>query len=124
LTAGGLLLLNVPALRFLHSAHDEAVVTAHRFNKSEIRQFLPDNGLAICRLTYWTTLLFPLAVIARTPGRRFNRAPIFILQQIHFRMILFTHVMALELPLLKRMSLPIGVALFAAARKHGAGKRN
>jgi hypothetical protein len=58
------------------------------------------------------------------PGRRFNRAPIFILQQIHFRTILFTHVMALELPLLKRMSLPIGVALFAAARKHGAGKRN
>src|SRR5215831_19278153 len=122
LRPGGLLLLNVPALRFLHSAHDEAVMTAHRFSKSEIRQLLRDNGFAICRLTYWTTLLFPLAVIARTlggsaTGRDFHFAADSVPQR------LFKHIMALEIRLLKRTSLPIGVALFAAARK-GVGNRN
>ncbi|HMF45995.1 MAG TPA: methyltransferase domain-containing protein [Candidatus Udaeobacter sp.] len=123
LRPGGLLLLNVPALRFLHSAHDEAVMTAHRFSKSEIRQLLRDNGFAICRLTYWTTLLFPLAVIARTlggsaTGRDFH----FAADSLPNR--LFTRIMALELRLLKRASLPIGVALLAAARKQAPGKRN
>jgi SAM-dependent methyltransferase len=120
LRPGGLLLLNVPALRFLHSAHDEAVMTAHRFSKSEIRQLLCDNGFAIRRLTYWTTLLFPLAVIARTlggssTGRDFHSAA------DSFPHRLFKHVMALELRLLKRTSLPIGVALLASAKKHEVG---
>ena len=123
LRPGGLLLLNVPALRFLHSAHDEAVMTAHRFKKSEIRQLLRDSGFAIRRLTYWTTLLFPLAVIARTlggssTGRDFNSAA----DSVSHR--LFQQIMALELRLLKRTSLPIGVALLAAARKQGPGKPN
>jgi SAM-dependent methyltransferase len=122
LRPGGLLLLNVPALRFLHSAHDEAVMTAHRFTKSEIRQLLHDSGFPDCRLTYWTTLLFPLAVIARTlggssTGRDFHSAA----DSLPHR--LFANIMALELRLLKITSLPIGVALFAAARKV-AGKRN
>jgi len=120
LRLGGLLLLNVPALRFLHSAHDEAVMTAHRFSKSEIRQLLRDNGFAIGRLTYWTTLLFPLAVIARTlggssTGRDFHS----VADSLPHR--LFKHMMALELRLLKRTSLPIGVALLAAARKQETG---
>jgi len=120
LRPGGLLLLNVPALRFLHSAHDEAVMTAHRFSKSEIRQLLRYNGFAIRRLTYWTTLLFPLAVIARTlggssTGRDFHS----VADSLPHR--LFKHMMALELRLLKRTSLPIGVALLAAARKQEAG---
>lgn len=122
LRPGGLLLLNVPAFRFLQSAHDEAVMTAHRFTKSEIRQLLHDNGFANCRLTYWTTLLFPVAVIARTlgessTGRDFHSAA----DSLPHR--LFAHIIALELRLLKTTSLPIGVALFAAARK-AAGKRN
>jgi len=123
LRPGGLLLLNVPALRFLHSAHDEAVMTAHRFNKSEMRQLLRDNGFAICRLTYWTTLLFPVAVIARPlggspTGRDFHSAPDSLPNR------LFARIMALELRLLKRTSLPIGIALLAAATKQAAGKGN
>lgn len=123
LRPGGLLLLNVPALRFLHSAHDEAVMTAHRFNKSEIRQLLRNNGFAIRRLTYWTTLLFPLAVIARTlggssTGRDFNSGA----DSVSHR--LFKNIMELERRLLKRTSLPIGVAVLAAARKQSPGKRN
>jgi SAM-dependent methyltransferase len=116
LRPGGLLLVNVPAFRFLHSTHDEAVMTAHRFKKKEIRRLLLENGFAIRRLTYWTTLLFPLAVIARTlgastTGRDFDSAA------DSFTHRFFSQIMALELSVLKTTSLPIGIALLAAARK-------
>ena len=123
LRPGGLLLLNVPALQFLHSAHDEAVMTAHRFKRKEIQRLLLGNGFAIRQVTYWTTLLFPLAVLARTlggsaSGRDFESAGDSFTQR------LFTKIMALELRLLRRTSLPFGVALMAAAVRRRARKGN
>jgi SAM-dependent methyltransferase len=116
LRPGGLLLVNVPAYEFLHSAHDDAVMTARRFRKNEMRSLLLKNGFAIRRLTYWTTLLFPLAVLARTfggskSGRDFQRPSGFITD-------LFLKIMSIERALLKRFSLPFGVALFAVAQKN------
>jgi ubiquinone/menaquinone biosynthesis C-methylase UbiE len=116
LRPGGLLLINVPAFRFLHSAHDEAVMTARRFRKSEIRKLLLNQNLTIQRLTYWTTLLFPLAVAARTlggseMGRDFETKEPSLLQRV------FAQIMALELRLLRGISFPFGVALLAVARK-------
>lgn len=118
LRSDGVLLLNVPAFRFLASAHDKAVMTARRFRKNQVRRLLDDSGFVTERLTYWTTLLFPLAVLARTlglskigrdfpePGRRSS-----LTNQ------LFLAITSLELPLLRKISLPFGVALFAVARK-------
>jgi SAM-dependent methyltransferase len=116
LRPGGLLFVNVPAFRFLHSAHDEAVMTARRFTKKEIRSLLVANGFAIRRLTYWTTLLFPLAVLARTlggskMGRDFESAETSLMH------LFFAKIMTLELSLLRSISFPFGVALFAVARK-------
>jgi SAM-dependent methyltransferase len=116
LRPGGLLLLNVPAFRFLHSAHDVAVMTARRFRKPEIRRLLLEQNFTIRRLTYWTTLLFPLAVLARTlgvsqMGRDFEAAETSFLQRF------FIQIMAVELRLLRNISLPCGVALFAVARR-------
>jgi len=68
LRPNGLLLVNVPAFRFLQSAHDEAVMTARRFRKPEIRKLLLEENFVIRRLIYWTSLLFRLAVLARTLG--------------------------------------------------------
>jgi len=116
LRPGGLLLINVPAFRFLHSVHDKAVMTARRFRKSEIRKLLLNQNFTIQRLTYWTTLLFPLAVAARTlggseMGRDFETKEPSLLQRV------FAQIMALELRLLRGISFPFGVALLAVARK-------
>src|ERR1700736_6500309 len=116
LRLGGTLLINVPAFPFLHSAHDEAVMTARRFGKREIRQLLQKQNFKIRRLTYWTTLLFPLAIAARTlggskMGRDFETAGASFLQRV------FSGIMALELRLLRNISLPVGVALLAVARR-------
>jgi SAM-dependent methyltransferase len=114
----GLLLLNVPAFQFLHSAHDEAVMTARRFRKSEIAALLSKRGFSIERLTYWTTLLFPLAVLARTLGasRMGRDFPVEGGRSNRFDP-LFSAIMSIELQFLKKTSLPFGVALLAVAKK-------
>ena len=116
LRPGGLLVINVPAFRFLHSAHDDAVMTSHRFRKPEIHKLLLAQNFTIRRLTYWTSLLFPLAVVARTlggsqMGRDFEEKEPSFLQRA------LAQVMMTELLLLRRMSFPFGVALLAVARK-------
>ena len=112
----GTLLIIVPAFPFLHSAHDEAVMTARRFRKREIRELLQKQNFKIRRLTYWTTFLFPLAVAARTlGGSKLGRD--FETDKVSFTQRIFTRVMTLELHLLRKTSLPFGVALLAVARK-------
>ena len=116
LRPSGVLLINVPAFRFLHSAHDEAVMTARRFRKWEIRQLLQKQNFEIRRLTYWTTFLFPLAVVARTlGGSKMGRD--FDTEEASFPQRMFSKIMALERNLLRKISLPFGVALLAVARK-------
>jgi SAM-dependent methyltransferase len=112
----GVLLINVPAFPFLHSAHDEAVMTARRFRKREIQQLLQEQNFKIRRLTYWTTFLFPLAIAARTlGGSKMGRD--FEAEGASFTQRVFTRIMTLELYLLRKISLPFGVALLAVARK-------
>jgi len=118
LRPGGLLLVNVPAFQFLHSPHDEAVMTARRFTRNEVRLLLHANGFAIRQLTYWTTLLFPLAVLARTlGGSRTGRDFPSDGTKPGFKEQLLAKVMLLELAILRRISLPVGVALLAIAQK-------
>lgn len=120
LRPGGLLLLNVPAFRFLHSAHDEAVMTARRFRKNEIRSLLTESGFVVKRLTFWTTLLFPLALLARTLGASKTGRDFPDEEKTGDRAgKLFGAIMSIELSLLKTIALPFGVALFAVAKKTG-----
>src|SRR5207248_5246563 len=106
------------AFRSLHSAHDEAVMTARRFRKTQLGQLLLENGFAIRRLTYWTTLLFPVAVLARTLNWSKTRRDIPEAgTSSGFTSRLFGKVMALELRWLRKFALPFGVDLFAAAEK-------
>jgi SAM-dependent methyltransferase len=123
LRPGGLLLVNVPAFAFLHSSHDEVVMTARRFRKNEVRALLTHNGFIIRRVTYWTTLLFPLAVLARTlgaskTGRDFQTSGTSLTHR------LFAKVMSLERAILRKVSLPFGVALLAVAQKKGSSTIN
>jgi SAM-dependent methyltransferase len=116
LRPGGVVLINVPAFPFLRSRHDEAVMTARRFRKEELRNLLLKQNFEIHRLTYWTTFLFPLAVAARTfgaskMGRDFDTNGDSVIQRA------FGQIMKLELYALKWTSLPFGVALFAVARR-------
>jgi len=65
LKPGGLVVINVPAYRWLWSYHDTAVNSHHRFTRSEIKTLLRDAGLQPIYATYWNMLLFPAIAIRR-----------------------------------------------------------
>ena len=117
LAPGGLLFVRVPALRLLWGAHDEAVLSRHRYTRPELRALLQGAGLELLRASYCNSLLFPLLLthrgLDRLTGRHgsdvgFLPAPF----EAAFRAVL-----GLEARLLRRVSLPVGASVVALARR-------
>lgn len=116
LAPGGLLLLNLPAFRWLLSAHDRAVHNVRRYTRSELAGLLQEAGFRVVRLHYWNSLLFPLMVVQRkilsrgaTSDVRPYPAPV---------EALFGAVTALERALHGLgLGLPFGGSVLAVARK-------
>ncbi len=69
LRPGGVLVLNLPAYRWLFSGHDRAVNNVRRFGLAEVRTLLAAAGYAGIRAHYWNSLLFPLMVLRRISHR-------------------------------------------------------
>ena len=69
LKRGGMLILNLPAYRWLFSGHDRAVDNVRRFGAGELRALLASAGFADIRIGYWNSLLFPLMVAQRLLNR-------------------------------------------------------
>jgi SAM-dependent methyltransferase len=65
LRPGGVLVVNLPAYRWLSSAHDVRVHNARRFTAGEARSLLAAAGFAGVLARYWNALLFPLMVVQR-----------------------------------------------------------
>ena len=68
LRPGGILLLHLPAMRWLYSRHDVAVHTKRRFSRAEVVSLFGELDLQIELLTYRMFLLFPVIVMARLPS--------------------------------------------------------
>jgi ubiquinone/menaquinone biosynthesis C-methylase UbiE len=60
LRPGGVVVINVPAYRWMWSYHDEAVHTRKRYTRTEVAHLLRQAGFRLTRLTHWNALPFPL----------------------------------------------------------------
>lgn len=117
LRPAGLVFLELPAFRFLTSPHDEAVMTARRFTRPEARALLESHGFEVLRATYWNTLLFPLAVAARTlrfssEGDDFESFG----EREPWSNRVFDAAMRVEAAMLRVAPLPFGVSLALVGR--------
>jgi SAM-dependent methyltransferase len=65
LRPGGRLVLNLPALPWLKSAHDQRVFTVRRYTRASITAELTAAGFVDVRARYWNALLLPLMIIQR-----------------------------------------------------------
>jgi len=107
LAPGGHAVITVPAYRWLWSAHDEHLHHKRRYTAGELRTKVFSADLRIARLSYFNTLLFPLAAAARllrlsgaaVPARPINA--------------LFHAVFSAERLVVGRLPLPFGVSLLA-----------
>ena len=113
LKPGGRILLTVPAFQWMWSAHD--VVNHHhrRYSRSGLRAAAADAGLRVEHLSWFNSLLFPIAAAARLAGRVTGKqesddtlppAPV---------NRLFETVFALERHAIGRLPFPPGVSIAA-----------
>jgi SAM-dependent methyltransferase len=123
LRRGGTALVHVPALPILWGEHDEVNHHRRRYRARELRAALEASGLAVVRMSYVNSVLFPVVLTARLAKRvvRRLRAPrppspeIYDLPAWANRALL--GVLGLERAVLRRWDLPIGVSLLCIARK-------
>ena len=69
LSPGGCVVITVPAFQWLYGTHDEFLHHKRRYSADQIRKVAASSGFAIRRISYFNTLLFPLAVLARLKDR-------------------------------------------------------
>lgn len=66
LKAGGIVIMNLPALQFMYSGHDIAVGNARRFNRPMLKRMAGISRFRPEEIFYWNSLLLPLVM-----GKRF-----------------------------------------------------
>lgn len=117
LAPGGVLVLNLPAFRWLASAHDRAVHNARRYTRAEVATMLAEGGFRVHRVCYWNSLLFPLMLIQRKVlGRHAAKSDVRLLPAPVE--VVFGAVTALERWLARHdLRLPFGGSVLAVACK-------
>jgi SAM-dependent methyltransferase len=114
LTQSGKIFVTVPAFEFLWSPHDEFVHHVRRYTKAGLKKVLEDSGYKVERISYFNSILFPLALIQRLGMRMLNKklnthlsTPPTIVTW------LFKVIFAQEAWILKRTNLPVGLSIIA-----------
>jgi SAM-dependent methyltransferase len=121
LTQSGKILLTVPAFKFLWSPHDEFVHHVRRYTKAGLKKVLEDSGYKVERISYFNSILFPLALIQRLGMRILNKklnthlsTPPTIVNW------LFKVIFTQEAWILKRINLPVGLSIIAVVSQKSA----
>ena len=115
---GGHLLVTVPAFPSLWSHHDVMLHHKRRYTRSELRAVVAEAGFIIDRMTFFNTLLFPVALVKRstaklTGSREANDLEI----PSRFMNSLLKTVFGMESRVVSGGSLPFGLSLLCWARK-------
>ncbi len=117
LAPGGHALLTVPAYRWMWSAHDEFLHHKRRYTAAELRAKASSAGLETRTLSYFNTLLFPLAAAVRFKDRLLGE------KQASGHAVpaasvngLFHALFSAERHVVGRVPLPFGVSLLALLR--------
>ncbi|MEE4207372.1 MAG: class I SAM-dependent methyltransferase [Erythrobacter sp.] len=120
LAPGGSLLLTVPAVPWLWSDHDVLHQHKRRYTRALLIERLREAGFEVAGVGYFNTLLFPLALAQRLLARILGAAAGDHSAPPEPINGLLAAIFSLEGRLLGRLPLPIGLSLFAVARKrHG-----
>jgi SAM-dependent methyltransferase len=117
LSAGGAMIVTVPALQFLWSEHDTMHHHHRRYSRSLLVETLQAGGLKVEYVSYFNSFLFPAALVQRLVSRIAgdiagdpNAMPPAPLNRV------LAKVFACERAVLKRMRLPVGLSLCAICR--------
>src|SRR4029077_9363772 len=121
----GRLFLSVPAYRCLWDAQDDMAGHKRRYRLGELKDSLVHSGFRIMKLTYFNTLLFPVAAAVRVFRKVQARMGLekseprsdFSLTAPGPVNDLLERIFASELHWLKTRSFPFGGSIFAIAQR-------
>jgi SAM-dependent methyltransferase len=124
LKPGGFLLLTVPALPWLYSAHDLALGHFRRYTGEDVRRLATRCGFEVERITYFNTLLLPVILVFRTVSRIWRRAsaeadPLSVANPWNW---LAYQVFSAERALITFLDMPVGLSLLCLVRKPGGDR--
>lgn len=111
----GLLLLTVPAYRWLWSHHDVLSQHKRRYTRQQIVALLSDIGCEVLYSGYFNTLLFPLAVAYFKLGHH-GQSPAGMKPPPALLNAVLRAMFSAERLLVPRQVLPFGVSVVAVAR--------
>jgi 2-polyprenyl-3-methyl-5-hydroxy-6-metoxy-1,4-benzoquinol methylase len=118
LRTGGWAVVTVPAYQFLWGPHDVVNHHKRRYTKKSLRRVLQAAGFEVRMLSYFNTILFPVALVAWGAERLLRLAadprPSVPAGPVN---ALLTAVFASERYLLRSLALPYGLSLIALARR-------
>jgi ubiquinone/menaquinone biosynthesis C-methylase UbiE len=122
----GVLLVSVPAFRFLWGPHDTALQHCRRYTAGEVGALMRRSGFRVAKLTYLLALLFPAFVAQRLltklwPHTGKPKAQLVRVGKTLNRFLI--RLQGAELAVARRCSLPFGGTVFCVAQKpvEGAG---
>jgi SAM-dependent methyltransferase len=118
----GRILITVPAFQWLWSSHDEYLHHKRRYTAKQLRKTITDAELQPVKISYFNTILFPLAIIARLwdkmPGKSSVTGTSIPPGPINK---IFRVLFGAERFLLKRFNLPFGVSLICVLKAADQG---
>ncbi len=117
LKRGGRLLVTVPAVPWLWSAHDVAHHHQRRYTPAALRRVVEGAGFRVRHLTHFNTLLMPLIVAARLAGKVTGREGGDDAMPSPFLNRALKAVFGAERGWVARRALPVGVSLAVVAER-------
>lgn len=117
LCGGGKLVLTVPAYPWLWTKRDEQNLHFRRYTRKSLKTALERAGFRKIRVSYFMTILFPLALIQRLLARWFGGSGDEGENPRRGMNYLFSRIFGAERRLIRRVNLPFGLSLIAFAEK-------
>ncbi|HZQ07209.1 MAG TPA: class I SAM-dependent methyltransferase [Anaerolineae bacterium] len=120
LKPGGRLIAQLPAYRFLWSAHDVAVGHKHRYVARDLHDKLTRAGLRVESLKYLNMTLFPfiaLLRLARRPASSNGHVDSDLVPLPRPLNAVLTRIFSAEMYAARRINFPYGISLLVVARK-------
>jgi hypothetical protein len=120
LREGGHLVVNVPAMPSLWSAHDLANEHRRRYTLDGLRSLVASAGLREVSIRFWGHLLVPMAYVRRLLARPSGRVEDYVVR-VPPRPVgrALEGLTRLEYRCTRGLRVPFGLSLLAVARKDG-----
>ncbi|MBI2268215.1 MAG: class I SAM-dependent methyltransferase [Candidatus Blackburnbacteria bacterium] len=119
LKPGGLVIVRVPANKWLHLNHDKHVHTRQRYSTNEIKRKIINSGFEVKRISYVNMILLPLAVIKQfaesvTPKEEISSG---VSSESKLLNDILLSLLSMESKIITYFDLPFGLGIVVVAQK-------